>query len=113
MTWAPEDVTDAMADRCIENHTEAQLDCPYCQTRLDLRVCAQCDEDIWPHETCPNTHDEPALVEICTEIPLDMEADVKKWDGQLVTGKQIAEMHGALAATIAALANVLKAVLES
>lgn len=53
------------------------------------------------------------LIEICTEIPKDMEADVAKWDGQIATGRAIATMHGELAATIGALANVVKAVLES
>lgn len=62
MTWSPEDVTDLQADWCIEQHTEPRLDCPYCPTRAELKVCARCDEEIWPTENCPTCVDLPALV---------------------------------------------------
>jgi vacuolar-type H+-ATPase catalytic subunit A/Vma1 len=39
----------------------------------------------------------------------DMEADVARYDGQIATGKAIAEMHGELAAAISSLAGMLAA----
>lgn len=63
MTWAAEDVTDQMVARCEDQHLEPRLDCPYCTTRADLRFCARCEQEIWPHGSCPTCPpDEPALV---------------------------------------------------
>jgi hypothetical protein len=39
----------------------------------------------------------------------DMQADVAKYDGQIATGKAIAEMHGELAAAISSLAGMIAA----
>jgi predicted trehalose synthase len=39
----------------------------------------------------------------------DMEVDVAKYDGQIATGKAIAEMHGELAAAIGSLAGMIAA----
>lgn len=64
MTWAAEDVTDSQAEWCEEQHFEPRLDCPYCQTRAGLRFCARCEQEVWPHETCPTCHDlPPSLVD--------------------------------------------------
>lgn len=63
MTYSPDDVPDWVADRCEELHTEPRTDCAYCPTRADLKICGYCEEEIYPHETCPNCPpDLPALV---------------------------------------------------
>lgn len=41
-------------------------------------------------------------------IMADMEADVAKFDGRPLTGKTVAEIHGTLAATIQALARIMR-----
>lgn len=42
----------------------------------------------------------------------DMEADVKRHDGDVFNGRTLATIHGELAATIQALAKILKKHLE-
>lgn len=42
----------------------------------------------------------------------DMEADVKHFDGKPFNGRTLAEIHGTLAATVRALAVIMKAHIE-
>lgn len=52
------------------------------------------------------------LLEICRTISQYMQDDVDKYDGAPFTGETVAAMHGELAATIAALADVTAKILE-
>lgn len=45
-------------------------------------------------------------------IKADMESDVRRFDGQPLDGKTVAEMHGNLAAAISALAGMVAALAE-
>lgn len=47
-------------------------------------------------------------LEVLDMIIQDMEDDVRKFDGAPLTGKTVAEIHGSLAATIQALAKIMK-----
>lgn len=51
-------------------------------------------------------------IEVLGMIIEDMEADVKKFDGAPLTRKTVAEIHGILAATIQAMAKIMKKHLE-
>lgn len=51
-------------------------------------------------------------IEVLEMIIADMEDDVKKFDGAPLTGKTVAEIHATLAATIQAIAKILKKHLE-
>ncbi len=52
------------------------------------------------------------MIEILTDISKDMAEDAKRFDGQPFTGRTVAEYFGNQGAAIAALANVLRALLE-
>lgn len=62
MSASLDDVTDGMVADCEADHHEPHLSCPHCPTRAELRYCGRCEEEIYPHETCPDCTDEPALV---------------------------------------------------
>jgi len=51
-------------------------------------------------------------VKILETIAADMEADAKNFDGRPFTGKTVAEYFGNQGAAIAALANIIKSILE-
>jgi hypothetical protein len=51
-------------------------------------------------------------IEILTMIAKDMENDAAKFDGQPFTGKTVAIYFGNQGAAIAALANIIKAILD-
>jgi hypothetical protein len=51
-------------------------------------------------------------IEILSRIAADMESDAKEFDGKPFNGKTVAEYFGNQGAAIAALADVLKSMLE-
>ena len=53
------------------------------------------------------------IIEVLEMIIVDMEKDVKDFEGKPLTGKTLGELHGNLCATIQALAKVLKKHLEA
>jgi len=56
--------------------------------------------------------DNKKKIKVLEMIAQDMKEDVAKFDGQPFTGKIVAEYFGNQAAAIAALANIIKAILE-
>lgn len=51
-------------------------------------------------------------IKVLAEIALDMEKDAKSFDGKPFTGKTVAMYFGYQGAAIAAIANILREVLE-
>lgn len=51
---------------------------------------------------------DPRSVEVLDMIIADMESDVKAFEGKPFTGKTLGELHGTLAATLQALAKIVK-----
>ena len=56
--------------------------------------------------------DKERVIEILEEISKDMKEDAKNFDGRLFNGNTVAEYFGHHGAAIAALANILKSILE-
>ncbi len=50
--------------------------------------------------------------EILTRIQQDAKSDADKWSGMPLTGKNVATMHGETMAMIAALAGIMRSILE-
>ncbi len=53
------------------------------------------------------------LIEICEQVALDAKNDAIEFDGKPFTGKVVAEYFGNHGASIAALANVLKHIIQT
>jgi hypothetical protein len=51
-------------------------------------------------------------IQILSEIAADMEKDAAKFDGKPFTGKTVAEYIGCQGAAIAALADIVRSILE-
>jgi len=51
-------------------------------------------------------------IEVLKLIAVDMENDAKKFDGKPFNGRTVAEYFGNQGAAIAALANIIKSILE-
>lgn len=62
MSASIDDVTDAQVARCETHHFELHTDCPVCPTRSEERYCAACEQELLPHETCPECHDDDGYV---------------------------------------------------
>ena len=57
--------------------------------------------------------DKTRMIEVCEMIAEDMKNDAKDFDGKPFTGKTVAEYNGNQGAAIAALARMIKALLEN
>ncbi len=56
--------------------------------------------------------DKNKIMRVCKEIASDMENDAKEFDGKPFNGKIVAEYFGNQGAAIAALANIIEALVD-
>lgn len=76
-------------------------DCPWCAE-------IQTDEHWEPTEPEPINR----RIEICEMVALDMKSDAAEFDGKPFNGRTVAEYFGNQGAAIAALADIIKSILE-